>query len=109
MIYMVIKSPIFTIFQGVGSATPGILVVALVFILPSKLDRTKSSPALLDWPTGNNMDNLSIILSVFHFSVEKKLPWGVILLLGGGFALADVTEKSGLSQLLVDQLDPLKV
>ena len=41
--------------------------------------------------------------------MEKKLPWGVILLLGGGFALADMTEKSGLSQFLVDQLDGLKV
>ena len=96
-------------FQGVDSATPGILVVALAFILPSKLDRTQSSPALLDWQTGNNMDNVSLDIFSFHFSVEKKLPWGVILLLGGGFALADVTEKSGLSQLLVDQLDPLKV
>ncbi len=27
------------------------------------------------------------------FAVEKKLPWGVILLLGGGFALSDATEQ----------------
>jgi hypothetical protein len=27
------------------------------------------------------------------FVVEKKLPWGVILLLGGGFALSDATEQ----------------
>ena len=42
-------------------------------------------------------------------SVEQRLPWGVILLLGGGFALADITNKSGLSQFLVEQLDGLKV
>ena len=47
--------------------------------------------------------------TTYYSSVEKKLPWGVILLLGGGFALADMTEKSGLSQFLVDQLDGLKV
>jgi di/tricarboxylate transporter len=26
-------------------------------------------------------------------TVEKKLPWGVIILLGGGFALSDATEQ----------------
>ena len=31
------------------------------------------------------------------------------MLLGGGFALADATKKSGLSQYLVNQLDGLKV
>lgn len=51
----------------------------------------QSSPALLEW-------NI----------VEKRLPWGVILLLGGGFALKDITEKSGLSLYLVDQLEGLK-
>ena len=43
------------------------------------------------------------------YIVEKKLPWGVILLLGGGFALADITSKSGLDQYMVDQLEGLKV
>ena len=49
------------------------------------------------------------MIDIILVLVEKRLPWGVILLLGGGFALADVTEKSGLSQYLVDKLDGLKV
>ena len=47
--------------------------------------------------------------NVVSLLVEKRLPWGVIMLLGGGFALADATKKSGLSQFLVEQLDGLKV
>ena len=38
---------------GVGSAPPGVLIVALAFLLPSKWDKNKTSPALLDWRTGN--------------------------------------------------------
>ena len=33
----------------------------------------------------------------------------MILLLGGGFALADITGKSGLDQYMVDKLEGLKV
>ena len=37
-------------------------------------------------------------------TVEKKLPWGVIILLGGGFALAEGSEQSGLSDWIGQQL-----
>ena len=70
------------------SATPAVFIVALAFLLPRQFSLETSSPALLDWNT-----------------VEKRLPWGVILLLGGGFALADATGKTGLSDYIVLQLD----
>ena len=38
--------------SGVGSATPSVLIVAMAFFLPSKWDRTQSSPALLNWKIG---------------------------------------------------------
>jgi len=85
---------------GIGGATPAILIVTLVFILPTHYNFwpfigtdkiPKSSPALLNWPT-----------------VEKKLPWGVIILLGGGFALAKASKESGLSGFIGQLLYPLK-
>merc|ERR1719384_2426700 len=85
----------------VGGATPAILMVLVVFALPTHykfwpfqaLNKSpQSSPALIDWQT-----------------IQTRLPWGVILLLGGGFAVSDACVKTGLSQWLVDQLLVLKV
>ncbi|XP_023332588.1 solute carrier family 13 member 5 isoform X3 [Eurytemora carolleeae] len=75
----------------INTATPAVFIVWLLFLLPQKYGTKEPSPALLDWHT-----------------VEKKLPWGVILLLGGGFALADASKSSGLSNYMSEQLLSLR-
>jgi sodium-dependent dicarboxylate transporter 2/3/5 len=60
----------------VDDGTVAILIGLLLFILPSG-DRAR--PRLLDWPTA------------------VRLPWGIVLLFGGGFALAGAFKESGLS------------
>uniref|UniRef100_K1PBX9 Solute carrier family 13 member 5 n=1 Tax=Magallana gigas TaxID=29159 RepID=K1PBX9_MAGGI len=77
----------------VGDSAAALLIVLSLFSFPSEPfpgdNRPhKSVPAILDWPT-----------------VEKKFPWGVLLLIGGGFALADACEKSGLSAFIGEQLE----
>ena len=37
-------------------------------------------------------------------TIETKLPWGVIILLGGGFAVSDACTKSGLSAWIVQKM-----
>ncbi|XP_072326075.1 Na(+)/citrate cotransporter-like isoform X2 [Scyliorhinus torazame] len=49
------------------------------------------APAILDWKT-----------------VQDNLAWNIVVLLGGGFALAEGSEVSGFSQWLGDQLTPLE-
>ncbi|NXE52135.1 S13A2 protein, partial [Casuarius casuarius] len=85
----------------VTDATAVIFISILMFIIPSEiptsLSRTNSKPkipvpsALLDWKT-----------------VHQKMPWNIVLLLGGGFALAKGSEESGLSSWLGSKLTPLE-
>ncbi|ERL85405.1 hypothetical protein D910_02825 [Dendroctonus ponderosae] len=83
----------------VKDATAALIVVLLLFVIPSSPDfiymfskdeekRPKAaSHALLTWKV-----------------VQQKLPWGLIFLLGGGFALAEASKVSGMSQLIADHL-----
>lgn len=84
---------------SIDDATAAIIAVFLLFVLPANLDflrldrkDRKETPALLNWKI-----------------VHEKVPWGLILLLGGGFAMAAASKASGLSKYLGLQLQALKV
>ncbi|KAM6960844.1 Na(+)/citrate cotransporter-like [Aplochiton taeniatus] len=92
--------------EYVTDATVAVFIAVLLFVLPSKAPRICSwkshnfdtdprhssgpTPALLTWKVA-----------------QKKLPWSIVLLLGGGFALAKGSEVSGLSKWMGDQMAPL--
>uniref|UniRef100_A0A3B4AAP1 Uncharacterized protein n=1 Tax=Periophthalmus magnuspinnatus TaxID=409849 RepID=A0A3B4AAP1_9GOBI len=76
--------------EYVTDATVAIFIAVLLFVLPSKPPLLKTAP-LLTWKVA-----------------QKKLPWGIVLLLGGGFALAKGSEESGLSKWMGDQMSPLQ-
>jgi len=73
--------------QYVHDATIAMVMGILCFILPA--DR-KKGVSLLDWEHG------------------KRAPWGILLLFGGGFAIAAGFEESGLTQWVGTQLSVLK-
>ncbi|GAB0198066.1 solute carrier family 13 member 2 [Grus japonensis] len=73
-----------------------ILLVVLWFtrdpgFIPGSKSKIQPPPALLDWKT-----------------VHQKMPWNIVFLLGGGFALAKGSEESGLSAWLGSKLTPLQ-
>ncbi|XP_027482096.1 solute carrier family 13 member 2 isoform X1 [Zalophus californianus] len=84
-----------------SDGTVAIFIGIILFLVPSKIPgltpdpenpgRLKAPPALLNWKT-----------------VNEKMPWNIVFLLGGGFALAKGSEKSGLSEWLGDKLTPLQ-
>ncbi|XP_060704325.1 Na(+)/citrate cotransporter-like [Hemiscyllium ocellatum] len=93
----------------VNDATVVLTIAILMFMIPSKkpnftpwnrmqqsskediTEQEVASPRLLSWDV-----------------VHHKLPWNVVFLLGGGFALAKGCEVSGLSRWLGNQLLPLQ-
>lgn len=41
-------------------------------------------------------------------AVQQKMPWGLIFLLGGGFALAEGSKASGMSEMIAEALSDLE-
>ena len=70
----------------INDGTVAIAVASLLFIIPSK---TNKGVRLMDWETANRM------------------PWHIVLLFGGGFALAKGFVVSGLSLWFGEQLSGL--
>lgn len=74
----------------------------LIFILPAKpdffymcsKDKTKrptaASPPLVTWKY-----------------VQQKMPWGLIFLLGGGFAMAEASKESKMSHMIAEKLQSI--
>ncbi|KTF93366.1 hypothetical protein cypCar_00027349 [Cyprinus carpio] len=108
--------------QYVTDGTVAIFMSTLFFVIPSRLDfscsvsandehdeeaegvgdeqekqkkdkkkKLKGTPTLLNWKV-----------------VHEHMPWNIVLLLGGGFALARGSEESGLSVWLGERLAPLQ-
>jgi len=74
-------------FKYVGDATIGILGALILFAIPTDF---KKSEFLLDWKTA------------------VKIPWDVILLFGGGLAIANGFSQTGLASFIADQLGALE-
>jgi sodium-dependent dicarboxylate transporter 2/3/5 len=67
----------------IDDGSVAIFMALLLFLIPS---RTKEKGRLMDWKTA------------------RRLPWGIVILFGGGFALAAGFKESGLSDWLGGQL-----
>ena len=66
---------------GARDSSVALLAAAIMFVIPNG-----KQGRLLDWETAN------------------KIPWGVLILFGGGITIAKAFEQSGLSEILGNQL-----
>ncbi|XP_039986376.1 solute carrier family 13 member 2-like isoform X2 [Xiphias gladius] len=87
--------------EYVTDGTVAILMSALFFCIPSNLPRC--------WGTSSDGAPAEAASPLLSWDiVHEKMPWNILLLLGGGFALAHGSEKSGLSEWLGESLIPLQ-
>lgn len=77
----------FSITSEVADGTIAIFISILLFIFPAK--SKEKHKRIIDW------------------EVAKELPWGVLILFGGGLALAKGISESGLAKWLGEQLKML--
>lgn len=77
-------SSLFTAPSFIDDGTVAITMAFILFLIPSK----------------NKLDKSSIL----DFEAFEKVPWSIILLFGGGFALASGFSHSGLSDFIGNQL-----
>ncbi len=75
-------------FEGLQDGMIAILGVVLAFLIPSGLRDGPRTP-LLDWETA------------------ERIPWGVILLFGGGLSLANAINVTGLGLWIGSSLSPI--
>uniref|UniRef100_X1YUW4 Citrate transporter-like domain-containing protein n=1 Tax=Capitella teleta TaxID=283909 RepID=X1YUW4_CAPTE len=85
----------------ITDSVPSILISFLLFVFPSEKpklfcfkkegEKTESVPGLLEWK-----------------HTMQKLPWTAFFMIGGAFAMAEASEKSGLSNWVGVQLEVLE-
>ncbi|XP_074499531.1 Na(+)/dicarboxylate cotransporter 3 [Sebastes fasciatus] len=84
----------------VSDAVTGVIIVSILFFFPSQ------KPSLSWWfdPQASNTPYVPLLT---WKKAQDSVPWNIILLLGGGFAMAKACEESGLASWIGGHLQPL--
>lgn len=87
----------------VKDATAAIAIVILLFVIPARIEFPGFATRR---PNYNNIKSkLDLSETLLNWKVlQERMPWGILLLLGGGFALAEGSRVSGLSKFVGHQL-----
>ncbi|KAK0134983.1 Solute carrier family 13 member 2 [Merluccius polli] len=89
--------------QFVTDGSIAIFMSMLFFVIPSQL------PRFGDYGVNEEGKRIKAPATLLNWQVvHERMPWNIILLLGGGFALAEGSEVSGLSTWLGESLAPLQ-
>ncbi|XP_023576497.1 solute carrier family 13 member 3 [Octodon degus] len=85
----------------ISDAVTGMAIVIILFFFPSQKPSLK-------WWLDFKAPNVETKPLLTWQKAQETVPWNIILLLGGGFAMAKGCEESGLSVWIGGQLHPLE-
>uniref|UniRef100_A0A8C8ZA31 Solute carrier family 13 member 3 n=1 Tax=Prolemur simus TaxID=1328070 RepID=A0A8C8ZA31_PROSS len=94
-------------FQNLGpikflsDAVTGVAIIIILFFFPSQKPSLK-------WWFDFKAPNVETKPLLTWRKAQETVPWNIILLLGGGFAMAKACEESGLSVWIGGQLHPME-
>ncbi|KAK3776503.1 hypothetical protein RRG08_060219 [Elysia crispata] len=94
----------------VGDSAPAVLTSIILFILPAKAPWRTCGKSRWREDPGDGEKNVKVKDKTYEklldwSTVNARLAWNVLLLMGGGFALADGCERSGLSAWVSSNLN----
>ncbi|XP_076845761.1 Na(+)/dicarboxylate cotransporter 3 isoform X2 [Brachyhypopomus gauderio] len=84
----------------VSDAVTGVIIISILFFFPSK------RPSL-SWWFNPRASTTPYVPLLSWKRTQECVPWNIILLLGGGFAMAKGCEASGLAVLIGEHLQPI--
>ncbi|XP_053704915.1 solute carrier family 13 member 3 [Synchiropus splendidus] len=84
----------------VSDAVTGVIIVSILFFFPSEKPSLK-------WWLDPRASNTRYVPLMSWKKAQDSVPWNILLLLGGGFAMAKACEESGLASWLGGHLQPL--
>ncbi|XP_029912427.1 Na(+)/dicarboxylate cotransporter 3 [Myripristis murdjan] len=84
----------------VSDAVTGVIIVSILFFFPSQ------KPSF-SWWFNPQASNAPYVPLLSWKKAQDCVPWNIILLLGGGFAMAKGCEESGLASWIGGHLEPL--
>ncbi|RVE70924.1 hypothetical protein OJAV_G00069390 [Oryzias javanicus] len=94
------RDPKFVTGWYVSDAVTGVIIISILFFFPSQ------KPSLRWWfdPQAANTPYVPLLS---WKKAQDSVPWNIIMLLGGGFAMAKACEESGLASWIGGHLQPL--
>ncbi|KAM4699081.1 Na(+)/citrate cotransporter isoform 2-T3 [Discoglossus pictus] len=94
--------------EYVTDATVAVFTAVLLFILPATKPKFVCCKKMNSFDLEEDPKDAFFSPPLLTWKiVHKKMPWSIVLLLGGGFALAKGSDASGLSHWLGQQMTPL--
>ncbi|XP_012710385.2 solute carrier family 13 member 4 [Fundulus heteroclitus] len=86
-------------------ATVSVLLGFLLFLIPARRPFSSSSPSCENTDDNSESDPLAPMITWKDF--QRLMPWEIVILVGGGYALAAGCKVSGLSVWIGRQLEPM--